>query len=113
MGEHAVEAVGRRRAGRTSALVIRAEHEVVDHQLRAAVEQLRQRSSPVCGLEHVLLLDRHPGKVPTLPGKLIPESCELLLALEQLRARREPLLACADAMTRHYAVSLSSPTPCP
>ena len=41
--------------------VVRAEHEVVDEQLRAPVEQLGQGLRPLVRLEVVLLLDRHPG----------------------------------------------------
>jgi hypothetical protein len=81
VGEYAVEAVGGQRAGGASGLVVGAEHEVVNHELRAAVKQLRERSGPVGGLERVLLLDRHPRKLPALSGQLIAHPRELLLAV--------------------------------
>ena len=51
-----VDGLRNRGAGRTARLVARAEHEVVDAQLGAAVEQLRQRARPAVGVEAVLLL---------------------------------------------------------
>src|SRR5262249_35024894 len=69
---------------RAPALVVRPEHEVVDEQLRAAVEQLGQRSRALLGLEAVLLLDRHPGELASLPSKLVAAPGVLLLLGEQL-----------------------------
>src|ERR1022692_4764353 len=81
VGKYAVEAVGGRRARGTSGLVAGTEHEVVDHQLRAAVKQLSQCPDPVFGLERVLLHDWHPGKLAALPGEFIAHPREFLLAL--------------------------------
>ena len=72
-----VEVVRDRRADRAAGRVVRAEHEVVDEQLRATVEQLRERLGPVGGLEAVVLLDRHPGKLPALPRQLLVAAGEL------------------------------------
>jgi hypothetical protein len=52
-------------------LVARAEHEVVDHEMRAAVEQLRQRACAVVGVELVLLLDSGPGQLAPPPCQLV------------------------------------------
>src|SRR6266851_5044435 len=60
------------------------------------------------GLEGVLLLDRHPGKLPALPSELVAGPCVLLLALEQLSARGNPLFTRSDPATSHRAVSLLS-----
>src|SRR6478609_7377202 len=49
VGEYAVETVRGRRAGGTPGLPSRAEHEVVDHQVRTPVKQLGQRAGPVLG----------------------------------------------------------------
>jgi hypothetical protein len=54
---------------------------VVDHELRAAVEQLRQGLGSVRGLERVLLVDRNPRKLPALPGEVVAYPGEFLLAL--------------------------------
>jgi hypothetical protein len=80
--EHAVEAVRGRRAGRTSRRVVRPEHEVVDDELRAAVEQFRQREFAVFGVESILLLEQNPWELTALLGDVIPEPRELLLANE-------------------------------
>ena len=67
--DHAVKSVRDRGVHRAAGLVARAEHEVVDQKLRAAVEQLRQRLLAVSGLERVLLLDPHPGKLLGAGGR--------------------------------------------
>src|SRR3954453_3204978 len=108
MGERAVEAVSGRRAGRASRLPVRTEHEVVDDQLRAAVKHLRQRLGPVLGLERVLLLDRHPGKLPALSGELIAHPRELFLARKQRGARSSPLLTSCGPVLWHR---LAPPSP--
>jgi hypothetical protein len=56
-----VEVVGPERADATAGLVLRVEHEVVDEELAAAVEQLGQRLLAVGAVEHVFLLDALPG----------------------------------------------------
>jgi len=83
MCDGAVEAVRGVRAARTArirpALDSRAEQEVVDEQLRTAVEELDQRLRPIVGLEAVVLLDRDPGQSLSLAGKLVAPAGELLL----------------------------------
>jgi hypothetical protein len=64
---------------------------VVDDELRAAVEQLRQLACAVVGVEAVLLLDPDPRKLPALPRQLVAQPCVLLLAGEQLLAGSCPL----------------------
>jgi hypothetical protein len=46
MGKHAVEAIGDRRACRAAGFPLGPEHEVVDDELRAAVEEFRQGLAP-------------------------------------------------------------------
>ena len=66
VGQEAIDAVRDRRVDRASGLVGRAEHEVVQHELRAAAEQLGQGLRPVVGVEPVLLLDRDPRQLAPL-----------------------------------------------
>src|SRR5919202_2284120 len=99
-----VEVVRDRGADGAAGLVRRAEHEVVDEQLGAPVEQLGERLGALLGLEAVLLLDRHPGKFPPLLRQLVVAAGELLLLREQLIARRLPLLLCADPVLRHRSL---------
>ena len=72
----------------------RAEHEVVDEQLRAAVEQLAQRLGALVGVEPVVLLNANPRQLAPLPRKLVAQPGVLLLAVEQLLACGEPFVTC-------------------
>ena len=65
---------------------------MVDEQLRAAFEELRQRFRPVVGVKPVLLLDPHPWQLTPLLRELVAEPGVLLLAPKQLLASRLPLL---------------------
>src|SRR5439155_16550027 len=96
-----IDRVGDRGADGTARLVRRAEHEVVDEQLRATVEELGERLRPRLGLEAVVLLDRYPGEFPPLPRELVAASGELLLFREQLLAGLIEFLLCADLVLGH------------
>ena len=78
-----------------------AEHEVVDQELRAPVEQLRQRLGPLLGFEAVLVLDGHPGEVPPLLRELVIAPGELLLLRQQLVSLRLPFLLGSDCVLAH------------
>jgi hypothetical protein len=80
--EHTVHGVGDRRIDRATGLIARAEHEVVDEQLRSPVEQLDERLLAVVRVEAVLLLDAYPGQLASLPGQFVTEPRVLLLADE-------------------------------
>jgi hypothetical protein len=101
MRDHAVEAVGDRGADRAAGLEVGTEHEVVDGELRAAVEQLRQRPRPLRGLERVPLLDRQPREPPASAGELVAHPRELLLVRQQLGAFGLPFLASCGSVLRH------------
>src|SRR2546423_484399 len=103
------DGVGDRGADGAAGLVRRAEHEVVDEQLRATVEELGERLRPRLGFEAVVLLDRHPGKLPPLPRELVAATGELLLLREQFLARCLPLLPGSDLAVRHHIASLGPP----
>jgi hypothetical protein len=87
---------------------------VVDEQLRASVEELGQGLGPVVGLEAVLLLDRHPGKLPPLPREFVAATGELLLLREQLVSFRLPLLLRSHCGLGHrvYLLYLTSGPVC-
>ena len=65
---HTVEAVRDRRADRTTGLVVGAEHEAVDGELRTAVEQLGEALRARLGGEAVVLLDRAPRGASGAPA---------------------------------------------
>ena len=61
------------------AVVRRSEHQVVDEQLRAAVDQL-ERLLAVLGVERVLLVDSNPRQILPLLRNLLVQLGELPLA---------------------------------
>src|SRR5205823_1418053 len=83
------------------ALDSRAEHEVVDEQLRVPVEEVGQRLRPVIGLEAVALPDADPRQRLPLPSELVAATCELFLLCQERCPGREPLLARPDVVLRH------------
>src|SRR5437667_1231870 len=96
-----VEAVRDRRAGRTPRLVVGPEHEVVDEELRAPSEEVCQRGAPLVGLESILLVDPNPRQLLPPLRQLVAAPRELLLRLEQLEPRGEPLVTCPGHVLRH------------
>jgi len=94
--DHAAQPVGERRAARARNRPVLPEHQVVDEQPRAPVEQLGQRLRPVLGREAVLLLDRDPRQLAPLLLDAPRVLLELPLGGQQLLACRLPLLLRAD-----------------
>jgi hypothetical protein len=74
---------------------------VVDEELRAPPEEVRQRSLALVRLEAVVLVDPHPGKLPPPAGQLVAAPGQLLLGLEQLEAGRQPFRSCSCRVLRH------------
>ena len=107
VGDLGIERVRDRGADRAACLVGRPEHEVVDEQLGAAVEEIGERLRAVLGLEPVVLLDRDPRQLAPLPGQLVAAAGELLLLLQQLVALRLPLLLRADPVVGHDSHDVS------
>ena len=81
-----VEAVRDRRAGRAAGGVVGPEHEVVDEELRAPSEEVRQRGAPLVGLESILLVDPHPRQLLPPPRQVVAAPRELLLGPRAARA---------------------------
>src|SRR5215218_8364749 len=90
-----------RTSGAGPARVIGTEHDVVGEELGAPVEELGERLLPVLGVELVLLLNRNPGKLTPLLGRLAAELGVLSLELRKLIASRLPLLAGSDPVLGH------------
>src|SRR4029453_4620671 len=113
MKRGAVEAVRRIRtagaAGLRPAGRRRAEHEVVDDELRAPVEELGQRLAPLVRVELVLLLDRHPGELLPPARKLVAAPRQLLLLGEERGPGLQPLVAGADPA--HCCISIDGAPP--
>src|SRR5581483_1420738 len=102
MKARAVEAVREARAaGAGSERVVRAVHHVVCEQLGASLEQLGERLLAVLGVELVVLLQRHPWKLPPLLRELTRSLGVLRLQLRELVTGRLPLLARSGCVRRH------------
>ena len=106
MREDAVEVVGDERAARAAGVLLvdtepEAEHEVIDEQLRATVEEVGERLRPLVRLEGVGLLDRHPGELPAPAGELIALAHVRLLGVQQLLAGGQPLLSRSHRVLGH------------
>src|SRR5207244_11618473 len=99
--DEAVEPVRDGRAVRTPRRVVGPEHEVVDEELRAPSEEVRQRGAPLVGLESILLVDPHTRQLLPPPRQVVAPPRELLLRLEQLEPGREPLFTCPGSVLRH------------
>src|SRR5437868_10082665 len=94
--DDAVEVVGPERARLAAGLPVGAEHEVVDDELAAAVEQVGEARLAARAGELVVLGDLDPGQVAARGGEPLALVGELLLAGEQLLAGLEPLGARND-----------------
>src|SRR5882672_8597172 len=106
--DEAVEPVGDRRAGCTPRRVVGPEHVVIDEELRASLEEFRQRGAPFVGLESVLLVDADPRQLLPSPRQLVAAPRVLLLRLEQLEPRCEPIFTCPGHVLRHRSSLLRS-----
>src|SRR5207244_9083519 len=94
-----------RAPGARSGLKVRAVHDVVGEKLRAAFEQLGELLLAALGVERVVLLHRHPGKLAPLPLDFLVALGLLRLELRELVARRLPFLAGSDPVFRHLRSS--------
>src|SRR5262249_57356346 len=107
MNIETIEAVGDRRARRAAPhRIVGAEHEVVNKELRAPSEEVRERGAPLVGIESIVLVDPNPRQRLPLPRQLVAAPRELLLCLEQLEPRCEPLFACSGLMLGHRSYLL-------
>lgn len=74
----------------------RRQHEVIDRELAAALEQIRKRAFALRSFEHVRLLDFDPGKPTTFGAKRIELVRYGFLLEEERPAGGKPLLSRYD-----------------
>ena len=94
----AVDVVGHERAALAALLPAGREHEVLDQQLAAAVEQVGERAPAVGRVEDVVLVDTHPRQRAALAGDWSLQARQFLLVREQRLARGNPFVPGYDAM---------------
>src|SRR5207302_6224068 len=100
----AVEVVGPEGAAAAADLPVRTVHEVVDDELAALAEEIREHFPAILALEDVFLLDPLPRQVSALPAELITTTGELLFLGEKTRAGGDPVLVTDDSMFGHGAL---------
>src|SRR5436190_8352326 len=96
MNREAFEAVGDHRARRAAGLEVRAEHEVIDHELRTAAKEVLQGCRSGISLKTVLLIYTYPGQGLAPFRQFVAATREFLLGLEQIEPGGEPFLPAAS-----------------
>jgi hypothetical protein len=89
----AVEIVGRPGAARATLLPLRPEHEVIDDQLAAAVEEVGESLLALRPVEVIGLVDLDPGQLAPLGAQAVAQAREFLLLAQELLACGKPLIA--------------------
>src|SRR5205814_7689717 len=79
----------------------RLEHEMIDEELRAYPDKIREGCFSFIGLESVILVDSNPGQFLPPPSQLVAAPRQFLLGLEQLPPGRQPLITCSGLMLNH------------
>ena len=76
-------------------------HEVIDHELAAAVEEVGERLLALRPLERIGLVDPDPGQLAPLGAQIIAQAREFLLLAQMLLARGKPFVARHDSRLAH------------
>ncbi len=93
MDIRAVEMVSKERAARAARFPARTQHEMVDDELVAAVEQVVARR-----VEYIILLHLHPRQITTLATQIVARPGEGFFGGEMRLALLEPILVRYDAV---------------
>ena len=83
------EAVRAQRTVRAAGFVVGMKHEVIDDELTASREKIRERLTAIGSVEGIILGDTLPGQVALEPAQLVALTGERLLLLEQRASGRE------------------------
>src|SRR5262249_35669571 len=97
-----VEAIRNRRAGRTARRVVRSEHEVVNEQLRSALEKARERRAAFRTSALVRLCAPAPRAFLAAAPQFVPAPGCVLFPVGALPAPLGPLLTCFCFVCCHY-----------
>ncbi len=92
MDHGAVEMIGEKRATGAALHPAGAQHEVIDHQLALAAEQVWERLFSVWAVKDVAFLDRRPGQLTARGAQGIARLGEFLFLREQRFACLEPFI---------------------
>ena len=100
MREHPVGVIGHVGAALATLLPARPEHEVLDDQLAAPAEKVRERNASAPALEAVVLFDLHPRKRPAFRRERVHLAGELFFFREEFRPGGEPFGARGNRVIR-------------
>src|SRR5262249_18046667 len=95
--------------GNAARLIVRPEHEVIDEELRAAPEEIRERSPSFLGVEPVVLVHANPRQFLAPLRELIALPCQRLFRIEQLEPRPKPFFTRSGLVCGHRHSPLSLP----
>src|ERR1700733_7333751 len=98
MHQQAFEVVHFESAADAVILLAGAHHEMLQEELAATVEQLRERDFSLGTVEDVFLFDTHPGQCTLFGAELVAQFRERLFLGEQSDARLAPFTARDNAM---------------
>src|SRR5580658_3238487 len=98
MDRDAIEIVGPERARLARFLPLGSEHEVIDDQLRAPVEEIGERESARRPLKLVPLFHPLPGHRHSAARQRVTLACEFLLGGDQFEARLQQFLVRNDSI---------------
>src|SRR5262249_29888823 len=96
MHTNPVEVIGPERTTTAGPFPVRPKHEMIDHQLASALEQLGQGPLPLRPFKNIILFYFDPGQFPALPTQLISETSKLFLLEQKLFSRLEPFVCRND-----------------
>src|SRR3546814_13163109 len=93
--------IGLERTAEATLGPVRAEHEVLDHQLAATLEQLAQENRAAGIVKAIVLRKASPGQLPTLFAERIALAGELFLFLQMGAVGGQPVLIGYDLVRCH------------
>jgi hypothetical protein len=100
-----VDVVGVERTAHATLPPPGAEHEMLDDQLAAPIEEVGERLPARRAIEHIGLFDLDPGQFAALCAQLVAQPGELLFSRQMRLARGQPLVSHNDPMMHHPSIS--------
>src|ERR1700720_4735682 len=97
--------VGVERAADAALLPPGTEHEMLDDQLAASVEEVSERLLALRAIENIGLFDLDPGQFAPLRAHLVAQSGEFLFLCQMRLARGQPLVSTNDPIVHHRSIS--------
>ena len=104
VGDEVVEAVGDGGAGDAAGGVVGAEHEMVDEELGATLEEIGECGGAGVGFEVVGFFDFYPGELLAFLGEFVAAAGEIFVFLEEGEAGGEPFFVGGGGVVDFFGV---------